>query len=89
MGHPVTITAAKVTLGPARGTDLALRVGNIATLAGLHTAAAANNAGGLVSLNPRRPAQGRYVLIWLTSLPPDSAGTYQASIFNIQLTGHP
>ena len=89
MGHPVTITAARVRLGPARGTGLALRVGNSPTLAGLHTAATASNAGGVVNLNPSSPVRGRYVLIWLTSLPRDPAGTYEASIFNVVLTGQP
>ena len=89
MGHPVTITAARVTLGPARGTDLSLRVGNTPTLAGLRTTATATNAAGLVSLTPGTPAHGRYVLIWLTSLPRDSAGTFAASIYNIQLSGQP
>ena len=89
MGHPVTIAGAQVALGRARGASLALRVGNSPALAALKTVATATNAGGRVSLTPSTPAQGRYVLIWLTSLPRDPAGTYQASIFNVQVDGHP
>ena len=33
------------------------------------------------------PAQARYLLIWFTKLPPDSAGTYQASIYDITVRG--
>ncbi len=89
MGHPVTIAGAQVALGRARGASLALRVGNSPALAALKTVATATNAGGTVSLKPGTPTQGRYVLIWLTSLPRDPAGTYQASIFNVQVDGHP
>jgi hypothetical protein len=89
MGHPVTIAGAQVALGRAHGASLALRVGNSPALAALKTVATATNAGGRVSLKPSTPAQGRYVLIWLTSLPRDPAGTYQASIFNVQVDGHP
>jgi hypothetical protein len=33
------------------------------------------------------PAHGRYVLIWFTRLPPDPAGTFQASVYNLRLEG--
>jgi transcriptional regulator with XRE-family HTH domain len=89
MGHPVTITGAQIALGGGRGASLALRVGNSPALAGLKTAATAANAGGTVSLKPGTPARGRYVLVWLTRLPRDPAGTFQASIYNVQLTGQP
>jgi hypothetical protein len=34
-----------------------------------------------------RPAHGRYVLIWFTSLPPDPAGTFQAKVYSLQPQG--
>ncbi|MGH3397357.1 MAG: helix-turn-helix domain-containing protein [Streptosporangiaceae bacterium] len=89
MGHPVTIAGAQIALGAARGASLALRVGNSPALAALKTVATATNAGGRVSLKLSTPTQGRYVLVWLTSLPRDPAGTYQASIFNVQVVGRP
>ena len=89
MGHPVTITGAQIALGGGRGASLALRVGNSPALAGLKTMATAASAGGTVSLKPGTPARGRYVLVWLTRLPRDPAGTFQASIYNVQLTGQP
>jgi hypothetical protein len=66
---------------------LELRVGAAPTLAGLPPAAHVANAGGVVRLRLPTPAHGRYVLIWFTSLPPGPAGTYQASVYNLQLEG--
>ena len=89
MGHPVTITSAQLALGRAHGASFSLRVGNTPTLAALKTAASATNAWGQVNLKLSTPAQGRYVLIWLTSLPRDAAGTYQASVYNVRIEGQP
>ena len=85
MGHSVTINSALINLGASGGADLQLRVGSSPRLASLHTVATANNASGTVRMSPATPATGRYVLVWFTLLPPDSAGTYQARIFNIRL----
>ena len=89
MGHPVTITAARITLGSARGADLQLRVGTAPRLADLPPVARAANAAGVLNLRPGTPARGRYVLIWFTGLPPDPAGTFQARVYDLQLTGQP
>jgi cytoskeletal protein RodZ len=89
MGRPVTVMSASVTLGSARGAAFQVRVGDAPSLGSLPVAASATDAGGVVRLRLARPARGRYVLLWFTSLPPDSAGTYQASVYNVQLTGHP
>ena len=89
MGHPVTITAVRVTLGRARGADIQLRIGAAPTLARLPAVARAAGAAGVVDLRPARPAQGRYVLIWFTSLPPDPTGTFQASVYDLRLDGRP
>ena len=52
-------------------------------------AAFASSAGaaGVLRLRFSRPAHGRYVLLWFTRLPVDPAGTFQASVYNIKLTG--
>jgi hypothetical protein len=43
-------------------------------------------AGSFVTLRPFAPATARYLLIWLTSLPPDSTGTgYRGGISEIQV----
>ena len=87
MGRPVTITAARIKLGGAHGAAFQLRVGAAPALADLSPVAHAADAGGLVRLRLARPAHGRYVLIWFTSLPPDPAGTFLASVYNIRLEG--
>ncbi len=85
MGHPVTITAARVTLGPAAGADLQLRVGDSAVLAALRSVASASGAHSRVPLRLTAPARARYVLIWFTRLPPDPAGTYRVAVYNVRL----
>ena len=87
MGRPVTITAARITLGNGHGADLELRVGVAPALADLPPAAHVANAGGVVRLRLPTPAHGRYVLIWFTSLPPDPAGTFQARVYDLRLEG--
>jgi hypothetical protein len=89
MGRPVTITAALITLGRRHGAGLELRVGAVPALADLPPVAQAADAGGVVRLRPRIPAHGRYVLIWFTRLPPDPAGTFQASVYDLRLEGRP
>jgi hypothetical protein len=89
MGRPVTITAAQVRLGRAHGARFQLRAGAAPSLANLPPVASAASAGGLVRLQLATPAHGRYVLIWFTRLPPDPAGTFQASVHNLRLQGRP
>jgi hypothetical protein len=88
MGRPVTITAAQVTLGRAAGASLEFRVGATPTLAGTRTVARVAGASGVVRLRLDSPAQGRYVIVWFTRLPPDQSGTFQAAVYHISLQGH-
>jgi hypothetical protein len=87
MGHPVTITAVRISLGSASGARLQIRVGASRELAGRPPAARVAGARGSVRLPLTRPAHGRYVLLWLTRLPADPAGTFQASVYDIRLEG--
>jgi hypothetical protein len=87
MGRPVTITTARITLGPARGASFQLRAGAAPALARLRPVARATGAGGVVQLRLTRPARGRYVPIWFTRLPPGPAGTFQAKVYSLQLQG--
>ncbi|MGE5290842.1 MAG: helix-turn-helix domain-containing protein [Micromonosporaceae bacterium] len=87
MGRPTTITAARITLGRAHGAGFQLRVGAAPALADLPPVARAAGAGGVVHLRLSTPAHGRYVLVWFTSLPPDPAGTFQASVYDLRLEG--
>jgi hypothetical protein len=87
MGQTVTITALRLRLGPADGATFQVRIGDLPTLAALPSVADAADAGGVVSLRLAASARGRYVLIWFTSLPPDQAGTFQVSVYNVRLRG--
>lgn len=89
LGRAETITAAQLTLGSARGASFQLRVGAAPALANLRPVAQAAGAGGVVRLRLTTPAHGRYVLIWFTSLPPDPAGTFQVSVYDVRLQGRP
>jgi len=89
MGHPVTVTSARISLGHARGARLQLRVGARPVLAALRPVAHAAHAGGVVHLQLARPAHGRYVLIWFTRLPRKPGGAFQASVYNVRLRGRP
>lgn len=87
MGATVSVSAVQVLLGPAAGGTIELRAGNSPALAGLPVVAQAAIPGGTVSLQPSSPVSARYVLIWFTQLPPDSAGTYQAYVYNVTVSG--
>jgi cytoskeletal protein RodZ len=87
MGHPVTITGAAISLGSAQGAALQIRVGAARGLAQRPPAARAAGAAGVLRVRFSRPAHGRYVLLWFARLPVDPAGTFQASVYNIKLTG--
>jgi cytoskeletal protein RodZ len=85
MGRTVTITAARITLGSSPGARFQVRVGAAPALAGLPPVARASSTGGAVRLQFTTPVRGRYVLIWFTRLPPDSAGTFQVSVHDVEV----
>ena len=89
MGRRVTVTAAQITLGGLPGASLQLRAGNVPALTELGEVASASGASGSVRMPLTRPVRARYVLIWFTRLPPDTSGTYQASVAKIALQGQP
>lgn len=88
MGQPVTITSARITLGSASGADLQLRTGKSPALTRMRLQASASDAGGTVHLTLARPHRARYLLIWFTQLPPDPAGTFKASVYDVRLKGY-
>jgi hypothetical protein len=87
MGTPVTVTSAQLRLGAAAGGEIQLRAGNTPTLRHLHVVAQAPNPGGMLTLPVSSPVSARYLLVWFTALPPDSTGTYQASVYSVSLLG--
>jgi len=89
LGHRATITSIQIVLGTTPGADLEVLTGAGPAMADMRLQAMATDAGGTVQLSLARPERARYLLIWFTLLPPDSAGTFQASIYNVTLTGIP
>jgi len=89
MGRTITVTSVRLSLGSARGAELQLRAGGSPVLADLHTVATSSGTGGTVKLSLTSSVHARYLLIWFTKLPPDNAGTYQASIYEITVKGQP
>ena len=87
MGHPVTISSVRLWLGGHPGASVQLRAGGQPVPADLRTVATSSGAGSIVELSLTSPAHARYLLIWFTELPPDNAGTYQASIYAIKVQG--
>ena len=87
MGKTVKVTDVRLMLGTELGADIQVRVGNSPYLADLSPKASARDAGGVVRLAAKDPAEGRYVLIWFTRLPPDSQGHYQVSIYSAFVDG--
>ncbi len=87
MGRPVTITSAQIMLGAITGADFQLRAGGEPVPADLRPVARATDAGGVVSMRPARSAKARYLLLWLTRLPPDSSGTFEVIIYDVRLHG--
>jgi len=82
-----TIASATIVLGATPGGAIELRAGDTPALADLPVVAQAANSGGTLTMRPDVSVRARYLLIWFTSLPPDNAGTYEASIYSVRLSG--
>jgi hypothetical protein len=95
MGKQVNISQVQVLLGPNMGANIQIKVTNSVTapspLAGgpLPTVAQATNAGNLQTFSLKHSVTGRYVVIWITKLPPriGNANQYQAEIYNVVVRG--
>ena len=87
MGHPVKITSVQIVLGSAHGADLELFAGKVPILAKQRLQASVSDAGGRVRLKLARPERARYLIVWFTLLPPDSSGTFRASVHSIRIYG--
>lgn len=76
MGTSVSVSSVQVLLGQVPGGTVQLRAGNSPSLVDVPVVAQATNPGGTLTLRAAAPVTTRYVLIWFTQLPPDSAGSY-------------
>jgi putative peptidoglycan lipid II flippase len=88
MGHVVTVS--KVTLELATGSaTVTIRVGNTPVPGTFTPMAQETGAGGTMTLAAAKPLRGRYIEIWFSLLPRDSAGTYRESVYGVKVTGQP
>jgi hypothetical protein len=89
MGRTVTITSVRVDLGQTPGATLDLLAGtqSPSSAAALPVLATQANAAGSATLTPAKPTSARYILLWFTKLPPDTNGTYQATVHAITVEG--
>jgi hypothetical protein len=84
MGSVVNLDEVTIRLGNTPGADLEVKTGD--STADLTTNNTADNAAGTMTL--KLTGHARYILIWFTQLPPDSDGTYQATISDITVKGY-
>ena len=89
LGRPVTITSVRLSLAGRPGAHLQVRAGGSPVLSELRSVARSSGAGGIIRLSFSTPVRARYLLIWFTLLPPDAAGTYQVSVYDITVRGQP
>jgi cytoskeletal protein RodZ len=87
LGGKVTVSSVVIDLGNYGGANLEIRVGNGTAPQNLQVAATASNVGGVLRLTLDRPAPARYLLIWITKLPPDGSGHYAEAVSHVQVTG--
>ncbi|MGO8961760.1 MAG: helix-turn-helix domain-containing protein [Streptosporangiaceae bacterium] len=87
MGQPVGISSATILFGSAPGGEVQLRAGNAPVLASLQPVAQAADPGGAVTVPVSRPVRARYLLVWLTRLPRDTSGTFEAFIYDVAVRG--
>ncbi len=95
MGKRVKVGQVKVEFGSSAGASIQIKVGGpgpppVANAAGsLPTVAQAAGVSGSHTFTMKHPVAGRYVVIWLTKLPPQpgTANHYQAQIYNVTIRG--
>jgi Helix-turn-helix domain len=81
LGQTMTAAGVTIQLGSIPGADLQVRAGP--TLSDMPVVAGVTDAGGTVRLPLASHPEVRYLLIWFSLLPPDSAGTYQAYVSSV------
>jgi serine/threonine protein kinase len=95
MGKQVSISQIEVLFGSNAGANVQIKVSDSATapspLAGrsLPTLATGTNVGNDQAFSLKHPVTGRYVVIWITKLPPKTGSNneYQAEIYNVAVRG--
>jgi hypothetical protein len=95
MGRAVRLSSVTASFGPIPGGSAEIKVGNSdlrspAALRTFTTVSSQGGVGGTVTFRGHSAVTGRYLLIWFTQLPPQTAGSassYEAEIFNVTVRG--
>ncbi len=94
MGRPVRLSQLTVQFGASCCAHVMIEVGNsntasAATLSTFTTVQSSSAAQGSMTFDVTKQVTGRYVLIWITDLPPlaTNPGKYEALIYNVAVHG--
>jgi hypothetical protein len=94
MGRPVRLSQLTVQFGTTCCTHVQIELGNTSTVSeaarGTFTPVqSSGSAAGSTTFNVTSKATGRYVLIWITGLPPlaGQSGKYETMIYNVTVRG--
>ena len=94
MGEQVRLSQVVVQFGNTCCAHVEIEVGNSnnpvpSTLSTFTQVASSDSASGVTDFNVTSKATGRYVLIWITSLPPlaGASNRYEAEIYNVLIHG--
>lgn len=85
MGEHTSFRSVRVLLADG-GTSLQMYTGDQPDRTRMTSVASVTDASGETALRPEEPAEGRYILLWLTELPPVSDG-YRGGVAEIVVHG--
>jgi len=95
LGKQVRLSQVQIQFGATCCTHVQIEIGNdnTSSAAALHSFTelqASDTAAGLVTFTMTKQVTGRYLLIWLTSLPPlaGNQGRYETLIYNVVVHGY-
>jgi hypothetical protein len=96
MGRPVRLSQVAVQFGASCCTHVVIEVGDsstasAATLSTFTPVQGSSTAHGSTTFDVTKQVSGRYLLIWITDLPPlaGSSGSYEALIYDVTVHGFP
>jgi serine/threonine protein kinase len=94
MGRPVRLSQVAIQFGTSCCTHVQIELGNSSTvsmdtLGSFTTVQSSATAAGVTTFNVAKQTTGRYLLIWVTSLPPlaGQSGHFETMIYNVTARG--
>jgi serine/threonine protein kinase len=93
MGKQITLRRVQILLGPSSGADVQIKLSDSPVspraAESVPTVAQGTDLGNSHTFTLKHPAAGRYVVIWITRLPPKpgNANRYQANVYNVVVRG--